>query len=276
MNKKTQALNEAALMKVASFSERVRAARERWEQGTYATSNAELYAMLADCLDFFIEVTNNRRIANALNEYLRIEKITHNAKTSLELKVVRLVFSSNGNEEKIANRLHSYARVIRIAYTKGVKGEKLAEFIEENNGIEEIKRVSKSGLTKAEERTQHKESAKIELFNEDGFENLRGFKLVDELKPVDGEQFSLALVRKNDDGTGSIVYGTNNSAVVATVLALAGKEIKERVAKKAVEQHFYSAEEIKKRNFAELEQQLAKKSAKEEASKDTEFDYAAE
>ena len=37
---------------------------------------------------------------------------------------------------------------------------------------------------------------------------------------------ALALIRRNADGTGSIVFGTPNVAAIKTVLALAGGELK--------------------------------------------------
>ena len=40
--------------------------------------------------------------------------------------------------------------------------------------------------------------------------------------------YGLALVRKNSDGSGSIVFGTNNPAAVNTVLSIAGKNFKQR------------------------------------------------
>jgi hypothetical protein len=62
------------------------------------------------------------------------------------------------------------------------------------------------------------------LVNPSDSELFSNFDLPDQLQPKAGEQFSLALVRKNADGTGSIVFGTDNVAAVTSVLALAGMD----------------------------------------------------
>jgi hypothetical protein len=249
--------NEKNLLKVSGFEQRVGAARESWEQGAYAASNTALYALLAECLDFYAAAVSKRGLSSALNEYLDIKRVTYNASTSLELKIIKVAFCSNDNAGKMVHRLHGYARVVRVAYEEGVKGEKLAEYIESKHGIDEIRRAKKDGLTETEQRAQFKENATIELFNADGFEKLKSFDLMDALQPANGEWFSLALVRKNEDGTGSVVYGTNNGAAVATVLALAGKEIKEQVGKRAVNEHINSVEQQKQENYAKLEELMA-------------------
>jgi hypothetical protein len=58
-------------------------------------------------------------------------------------------------------------------------------------------------------------------------------QMTNNLQPADGTRYSLALVRKNEDGTASIVFGTNNPAAVNSVLTIAGKTLKERAANEA-------------------------------------------
>ena len=45
--------------------------------------------------------------------------------------------------------------------------------------------------------------------------------------------YSVALVRKNADGTGSIVFGTNNRTAIGTVMAIAGKALRDAAVIKA-------------------------------------------
>jgi hypothetical protein len=83
--------------------------------------------------------------------------------------------------------------------------------------------------------------------------------LVDALQPNDGEQFSLALIRRNADGTGSIVFGTPNVAAIKTVLALAGGELKD-VAKQEDEASVAErSEQMRAINTQRLSQELAAK-----------------
>ena len=78
------------------------------------------------------------------------------------------------------------------------------------------------------------------------------FELPDELQPADGEQFSLALVRKNADGTGSIVFGTNNGTAVSTVLSIAGKTLQEKAIIAAEVESAKQVNAVKQQNMAEL------------------------
>ncbi len=204
-----------------------------WEQGAYAASNTELYTLLGACLDLFSKVRSNPDLSKGLNELLKDRSITFNAGTSLELKIVRLVFASGETAPKIENRAFGYARVIRVAFEAKQTGATLPQFIEANHGIEEIRRTGKNGVSNANKVELFKEQARTELLAAPSDEFFTPFKLPDQLQPVDGEQFSLALVRKNADGTGSIVFGTGNVAAVSTVLSIAGKSIRQEAVKAA-------------------------------------------
>ena len=206
--------------------------RIKWQEGTYAASNAELYALLGNCLDLFNKAKDAKTgLAKAITEQLEARGIGFNSSTSLALKIVRLIFCAPGMEEKIVNRAFTYAKVLKIASDAGQTGSTLSQYITDNHGIDEIRRANKDGLTEAQKSKANKDYAETVLSSAEG---LIAIEMVDALQPNDGEQFSLALVRRNADGTGSIVYGTPNVAAIKTVLALAGNELKE-VAKQEVE-----------------------------------------
>jgi len=208
--------------------------RTKWEQGTYAASNAELYSVLGDCLDLFVTIKGNYDLPKGVNGLLDTYGIKYTNATSLELKLVRLVFANSTNSEQINNRLFGYARLIRVAADAKQTSTTLAKFIADNHGIEEIRRASKDGVSATDKQNAQIEQARVQFHQPSNTELFSGFDLPDPLQPVDGEYFSLALVRKNADGTGSIVYGTNNTFAVATVLAIAGKALRDK-AVKAVE-----------------------------------------
>jgi hypothetical protein len=65
-----------------------------WEQGTYAAANAELYSILGDCLDLFSALKRRMDVNKDVNALLDSRGITYTTATSLELKLVRLVFAS--------------------------------------------------------------------------------------------------------------------------------------------------------------------------------------
>lgn len=233
MKTNTKQENKQANLELAASINELANRRIIWEGGTYAASNIELYTLLGACLDIFIQVRSNPDLSKGVNTLLKNRNITSNAGTSLELKIVRLVFASGETAPKIENRAFGYARVIRVAFEAKQTGATLPKFIEDHHGIEEIRRAGKDGVSSTNTNGFFKEHAHTELLASSRNELLSPFKLPDQLQPDDGEQFSLALVRKNADGTGSIVFGTGNAAAVSTVLAIAGKSIRREAVKAA-------------------------------------------
>jgi len=231
--------------------------RVRWEQGTYAASNTELYGILGNCLDLFIEVKKSYDLPKGVNSLLDVFGIKYNSATSLELKLVRLVFASKDNAEHIGNRLFGYARVIRVASEAKQTSATLSQFIADNHGIEEIRRANKDGVTAAEKQKQQADLARIELIEPRDDELFQNFEMPDQLQPLDGEHFSLALVRKNADGTGSIVFGTNNGAAVSTVLSIAGKSLSDKAVDAAQADFHAKQESIKAANIAAVSAAIA-------------------
>ena len=252
--------NTTAKIQDATFAEAIDeivAKRILWEQGTYAAANAELYSILGDCLDLFVALKRRMNAAKAVNELLDLRGITYNNATSLELKIVRLVFASTDNVKQIENRLFSYARVIRVAADAKQTSTTLAQFITDRHGIDEIRRANKDGLTATDKAKAQVELAKAKLAMASDSDLFTGFDLPDQLQPRTGEQFSLALVRKNADGTGSIVFGTDNVAAVTTVLALAGKSLQDNAAKAAEADAAKQVAAVKQQNMAELNAVMA-------------------
>ena len=231
--------------------------RIKWQEGTYAASNAELYALLGDCLELFNKAKDAKTgLAKAITEQLDERGIAYNSSTSLALKIVRLVFCAPGMEEKIVHRAFIYAKVLKIASDAGQTGDTLSKYITDNHGIDEIRRANKDGLTEAQKSKLNQDYAETVLSDS---VSLVDIDLVDALQPNDGEQFSLALIRRNADGTGSIVFGTPNVAAIKTVLALAGGELKD-VAKQEDEASVAErSEQMRAINTQRLSQELAAK-----------------
>ena len=231
--------------------------RIKWQEGTYAASNAELYALLGNCLDLFNKAKDAKTgLAKAITEQLEERGIAFNSSTSLALKIVRLIFCAPGLEEKIINRAFTYAKVLKVASDAGQTSETLSQYITDNHGIDEIRRANKDGLTEAQKSKLNQAHAETVLSDAVG---LVKFEMVDALQPNDGEQFSLALVRHNADGTASIVYGTPNVAAIKTVLALAGSELKEAAKREDEASATQRSEQIRAINTQRLTQELTAK-----------------
>ena len=228
--------------------------RQKWEQGAYAASNAELYTLLGSTLDLFLKARSDTKISRAVSDVLDAYGVQYNSGTSLALKIVRLVFVGKGHESKIANRSFTYARVLTVAAEQRITGAQLPQFIVDNHGIDEIRRLSKDGETKAAKVKIERDYALAVLASKSG---ISAVTMSDDLQPVDGGQYSLALVRKNDDGTGSIVFGTNSASAVNTVLSIAGKSLKSQAAKTAEQNVFKQDAEHRAENVTRLAQEMA-------------------
>lgn len=252
--------NTTAQTQTATFADAIDdivAKRILWEQGTYAAANAELYSILGDCLELFVALKSRTGAAKAVNDLLDLRGLTYNNATSLELKLVRLVFAAADNAKQIENRLFGYARVIRVAADAKQTSATLAQFITDRHGIDEIRRANKDGLTTTDKAKVQVDLARTKLVNPSDSELFSNFDLPDQLQPKAGEQFSLALVRKNADGTGSIVFGTDNVAAVTSVLALAGKSLQDNAAKAAEVDAAKQVAALKQQNVAELNAVMA-------------------
>lgn len=159
--------------------------------------------------------------------------LKHSSNTSLELKVVRLIFADPSTQDKHKYRLLSYARVLKLALEAGQTSETLPKYIQDQGGIDEIRRAtSKSeAAIKAEKNVR---VAKKCLSNTEAPGLVDAFNLPPELKPANGDRFSVALVRDNQDGTGTIIQGIKSSSVVEAALQIAGQDILDKIASAAV------------------------------------------
>jgi hypothetical protein len=196
-------------------------ARVVWENGVYKTSNDELYNLLDKCLVLFKELAGERSLIKELNELLeaRGAKLTNG--TSLATKIVRYVFDGCS-----AERSYTYARVLTVANAEKDDKVSMRAFVTSRNGVEAIRKAPKDGsLSAAQKAKNNVDHAEKHYANAKAL--VPSFTSNDEgLHPNTeaANDFAVALVRKNKDGTLSIVFGTNNKALVGVVLAEAGKE----------------------------------------------------
>jgi hypothetical protein len=199
--------------------------RETWEAGTYAASNAELYSLLGQTLDLLYRVKRFTELSRGLNGLLTELGFKFTSATSTETKLLRTVFGNPTDPDQYKQRIYVYTRVLAVAYEKKITGAELPAFIAEHGGIDEIRRHEPKAASKAEAEKLILHTAEKTLTVADRRTIATGIQLTAELQPADDQHFSIALVRMEADGTGSIVYGTNNVALVRSVLAIAGREI---------------------------------------------------
>lgn len=114
--------------------------RETWEQGVYRTSNLALYAVLAKCLAIAqADTPELAKQRNAgLEAFYKLRGYSYKKDVPPATRVVKAVF---GNVDR--RRLSTYSLVLREAIKKRVQATQLADWIEQNGGIQEI-RLSQS------------------------------------------------------------------------------------------------------------------------------------
>jgi hypothetical protein len=230
------------------------AEREVWQKNAYASSNTQLYTLLGKCLDLYNTVKASSTLPRGLNEILRSLKVTFNEGTSLELRIVRLVFATPGSEKCVSTRVNAYARVIKVAAVHKQTAATLPQFIADNHGVEEIRRNGINGNVQkpSEVNKSYRDRAENSLIAPNIPTIFANFELPEVMMPMDGKRFSLALVRKNPDDTGSIVFATSNVTAVNAVLAIAGKDITDKRAKEIAEQLDKEAAAQRDENLAEF------------------------
>ena len=135
LNDKTQ---PAANVKVTAVSllNDMEAQRIKWEDGVYRKSNAALYEVLAECLQFAGDLTTEaaKERTKALEAFYKSRNYKWRKDTPLVSRVVRAVF---GDADR--RRISTYSLVLRQAQKSNVAYKALAKWIEENGGVQEIK-----------------------------------------------------------------------------------------------------------------------------------------
>ena len=111
-----------------------------WEEGVYRTSNLALYAVLAKCLAIAqADTPELAKQRNAgLEAFYKLRGYSYKKDASPATRVVKAVFGAVDRR-----RLSTYSLVLREAIKQKVLATQLAEWIEQNGGIQEI-RLSQS------------------------------------------------------------------------------------------------------------------------------------
>jgi len=147
--------------------------RETWEQGAYRTSNLALYTVLAKCLAIAqADTPELAKQRNAgLEAFYKQRGYSYKKDAPPATRVVKAVFGAVDRR-----RLSTYSLVLREAIKQKVLATQLAEWIEQNGGIQEI-RLSQSA-------TFVKPATKVEIAKQQ-------FDTLPELASVKSEALSL-------------------------------------------------------------------------------------
>lgn len=125
--------------------------REVWETNELARSNDALYAIFADCLALYRDLTDGngvKAMKKGLEDYINIKGYVFKSTSPLTLKVIRCVFGA-----KDRRRLSTYHSVLRVAIADKWKVGEVAQRISEYGGVQEISLRRKDGLTAKDKAT---------------------------------------------------------------------------------------------------------------------------
>lgn len=156
--KSSSIFTESTVQKLDALSVK----RDAWEKGVFKKANAELYVLLGDTLDIYLDnqgltaTTSVKAHGQRFNTDLRKElttrlkdmgvKVQSNSATLTML--VRYVFKSD------RKRSQGYAQVLNAAVQDGIAPSDLPKYIYDAGGIEQIKRqmvLSKAAIDKRQE-----------------------------------------------------------------------------------------------------------------------------
>ncbi len=110
--------------------------RKQWETTVYRTSNQQLYALLAECLEYgkALDVAESKARNKELDVFFEERGYSVKRESPLFTRIAKAVF---GNIDR--RRISTYSLVLRSAQKAGVTAANLAEWIEDNGGIQEVK-----------------------------------------------------------------------------------------------------------------------------------------
>ncbi len=127
------------------------AQRIKWEDGVYRKSNAALYEVLAECLQFAGDLTTEdaKERTKALEEFYKSRNYKLRKDTPLVSRVLRAVF---GDADR--RRISTYSLVLRQAKKSNVPYKALANWIEENGGVQEIKLARSASFVSPKQKAE--------------------------------------------------------------------------------------------------------------------------
>jgi hypothetical protein len=192
--------------------------RINWETTAYRTSNQQLYAVLADCLAYGapLPTAESKQRTAELERFNKQRGYIVKTDSPTLTRVVKAVF---GNVDR--RRISTYSLVLRTAQKAGVQPEALADWIEANGGIQEIK-LGRSATYKSPK--QKADEAKSSLATLPTLAVAKeGLALLADADFVGGE--CVLLAEQQADGSFHIKALTRTStAVNAALAALYGEQ----------------------------------------------------
>ena len=227
---KVSAKTKVVLNDNANFVSALAAARKQWQQNAYATSNNELYKLLADCYAKYLAMCTGKTKAKDLREqldaYIATNKLVFRKGTHNLVKIVKCVF---GDTDK--RRISTYGIVLRTALAKGKKANEIVAFIKDSGGVQEIKLSGGSALS-----TKDKAEAVQTLLAKKTLAEVVSPQIAESLDASKVGQQVVFVATQKANGKFVINAVTNSTGAVNTALAACYSANKAKVSNKKAEQ----------------------------------------
>ena len=193
--------------------------RKQWESSAYLTSNQQLYSVLAQCYSFYHEMCKSDDVGKAMREELLIFSTQNEIKTKSGthgiVKVVKCVFFDDARSCD-RRRISTYSLALRCALDNKVAVADLSVFIEENGGVQELRRFK---TTKSLSLSDRSERARFALQSATPLTTFQNEAISQSIDATDYDQPFVAVFVKRADGQIEIHGVVKNKAAVNAALA---------------------------------------------------------
>lgn len=193
--------------------ERLAGECKHWNEGAYRTSNQQLYAILAQCLAFGanMDIADARKRSAILEKFYAEKNYVYKKDAPLMTRIVRAVF--DGVDRR---RWSTYSIVLREAQQQNVLPLQLADWIERNGGVQEIRLAQSKTFVSQKERVAigSAELVRLECLAVVKADKLERLTAKDKVGAA-----CVLLAEQQADGSFAIKQLLQNSGVVNTALA---------------------------------------------------------
>jgi hypothetical protein len=193
--------------------------RKVWETTVYRTSNQQLYALLAECYLFGGELPFDqaKERSKELAEFCEQRGYVVKKETPLMTRIVKAVF---GNVDR--RRISTYSLVLRSAKAANIQPNKLADWIEEMGGVQEIKLSRSATYVSPKDKAVKAQKALSDAEDLAVAQSASLTKLAD--ADFMGEECVLIAVQKSDGSFGIKALTRSATALNAALLSVYGQQ----------------------------------------------------
>jgi len=183
--------------------------RENWEVTAFTTSNRLLYGILQRCYELDGGMKKKQQYLD-LNDYCTQRGIGFNSSTDTLAKLVKCVFSVD------RRRVSTYVTALRAAKQSKVPSADLAQWLEDNGGVQEIS--LKHSLTYKSDKERAKAGLSVVL-NQPVLGKVSGDELAKRYDASKCEDVVLFVAKHNANGEFEIHALIQNTTVLIAALA---------------------------------------------------------